>query len=726
MQKIYLVAAILLFSALSASAQNAVLRGVITQKESLQPLPGANIYFDGTTIGTATNNQGVFQIKRITPGSYDLIISFSGFKRIKKNITLKSGENILNFEMEESKNNLGEVVITGTGTAHHLKTAPVPTELISKKAIMSAAPANFNDLMMTLSPSYDSNPGNMGSFMKINGLDNNFIVVLIDGKRMYGDIGGNNDLNRINPDNVERIEIVKGASSLLYGSDAIAGVVNIITKKSKQKLSISNSSRVRNYNTFQQNNTIDLNFGKLLSHTSFSKKRSDGWQLSTNEINRKGKLVATNAKAQAAYKDYTIEQTLTFNATKKLQFNVGGSYYQKEISIPVTVKKYGYYFNDITYSTGAKYKLNKTDYLSADYHHDQFRYYYRYNQKYKDFTNGDKAINNDQRLNNLRIKYVSAISNKNRLTLGIDYLNEKMVSEKRLVDGKAEANTIAAYTQDEITLFQNLNLVAGIRWVKHNKFGNALTPKVSVLYKLKNFSLRGTYGLGYKAPTVKELYFHYEKRKTLYLGNSNLNPQKSNYASVGIDFNNSVVSISISGYQNNVNDLIAYKTVKSEPEDKANKIKRRRQHFNLEKAKTEGVDFLFNIIIGGGFTVGGGYSYVDAKDITNNSRLEGVANNYGNVRCSYNKNWNKYKLNVNILGRIQDEKFYDDGNAKAYNIWKFTTNHKFTNLGNFILNLSAGVDNIFDFVDNSPYGSHYGTLSPGRTFFVGVNINFSK
>ncbi len=727
MQKNCLVAALLLFSVLFAGAQNAVLKGVVSQKNNQQPLPGANVYFSGTTTGTASNNQGEFQMKRLAPGDYDLVISFSGFKRIKKSITLKSGENILNFEMEESRNNLGEVVVTGTGTPHHLKTAPVPTELISKKVIASTGASDFAELMLNISPSFDFNPGVMASFMTINGLGNDFIVILIDGKRMYGDIGGNNDLNRINPDDIERIEVLKGAASLLYGSDAIAGVVNVITKKSKQKVNVSNTTRVREYATIQQSNSVDLNFRKFSWNGNFNHKSSNGWQLSPYEI-KKGELVETDAMAQNKYKDHTFSHVLTFRATPKLELYAGNSVYERDVSLPTTYKKYGYFYDDKTFEGGAKYLLNKKDYISLDYNYDKFRYYYKYNQEYKDHVDGDKSINNDQRMNNVRLKYVNKFSVKNKLTLGADYLQEKMVSANRLVDGEAEANTVALYAQDEMTFFENLDIVAGIRAVKHKEFGSAFTPKVSFLYKLSNFNLRGTYGLGFKAPTLKELYYAYEKRGTLYMGNTDLYPQKSQFYSAAVEYNNDFISTSLTAYVNNVDDLIAYQTIDSEPGDDEAGIKKRRQHYNVEEARSQGFDFLINAKLGAGFTVGGGYSYVDAKDLIADERLDGVAQNYGNIRAAYDHSWKSYHFNANIMGRLQDEKSYDNDtdNAKGYNTWKLTTNHRFTNIGAFILEASIGVDNIFDYVDDSPFGSHYGTLTPGRTIFAGLTINFAQ
>ncbi|WP_025006965.1 TonB-dependent receptor [Marinilabilia salmonicolor] len=277
MQKFFWTIVVLLWGmGMSAYSQSTSLSGKITTSKSGKSLPGANIYFKGTNTGTASNNKGHYEFNSIKPGNYSLIVSFNGFKRIRQDVEIVEGRNEMDFSLEESTSNLGEVVVTGTGTAHHLKNAPVPTELISSKEVKSVGATDFNDLMLSLSPSFDFSPGSMGAFMKLNGLSNDFIVVLIDGKRLYGDIGGNIDLNRINPDNIERIEILKGASSLLYGSDAIAGVVNVITKKSRQRSHFSNTTRIRGNNTWQQNNVVEVDAGRLSSHTSFARKSSDG------------------------------------------------------------------------------------------------------------------------------------------------------------------------------------------------------------------------------------------------------------------------------------------------------------------------------------------------------------------------------------------------------------------------------------------------------------------
>lgn len=147
---------------------------------------------------------------------------------------------------------LNEVVITGTGTEHYLKDAPVQTEVITSKALEQYQARSIDDLLSGLSPSLTFHDGDMGSHIQLNGLNNDYILIMINGKRMNGDVGGQNDLNQLNPANIERIEIVKGAASSLYGSDAIAGVINIITKRNREKMELTNTSRIGEYGDIRQ------------------------------------------------------------------------------------------------------------------------------------------------------------------------------------------------------------------------------------------------------------------------------------------------------------------------------------------------------------------------------------------------------------------------------------------------------------------------------------------
>lgn len=726
MQRInWFLTLVFLWSVSSLWAQNVSFTGTVSEKNSGEPLIGVNVYFDGTTWGTVTDKNGEFIIRNVKAGTYEVIVSNVGYHRLKEEVAISGQDTKFDCSLEKSNSTLGEVVVTGTGTAHHLKSAPVQTELIDRKLIDRIAATNFNDLMLNVSPSFDFSPGVMGPFMQLNGLGNDYILVMVDGKRLYGDIGGQTDLSRINPDNVERIEVVKGASSALYGSEAIAGVVNIITKESKRQAAAVISNRYGSYGEWIQHSGLDLNFGRFSSTTSFDRKTTEGWKLSDYELDGE-ELVATDAMAQNASTDFTFNQKFSYDLTRQLNVYIQGSKYRHDVQRPQSVGAYGYFYDDFSYTAGGEYLLGKGSTLTLDWNYDNFNYYYKYNQVSGDYSDGDKEKQTEQWRNALNLKGIFKLSQNHQLSVGGEYVNEELESEGRLLGEKADAYTLALYAQDEMKIIKNLSMVLGARYVYHKEFGNAFTPKASVLYKLKDFNVRGTYARGFKAPTLKELYYHYEKRGFLYLGNPGLDPQTSNYYALSAEYIINGLSFSVTGYQNDVDDLIDYQTVETSEEDAANGIKTTRKHYNISKAGTKGIDFLVNASLGAGFSFGGGYSYVDSKNKTDHIRLEGVAENYGNIRLGYMHNWKKYQLTANLNARFQDDKFYDDGNAKGYNLWKLTTIHRFYGPGDFVFDLSAGIDNIFDYVDDSPYGSHYGTISPGRTYFVSLQIAFNQ
>ncbi len=263
---------LVLMLAVAAGAQSYTIKGTVTEKSNGKLIVGANIMVKGLTVGAATNVNGEFTIKVPKAGDYTLVATYTGMQRLAQRVSVRGDVSDLAFRMEESVGAIDEVVVTGTGTHHSLKTAPVQTEVFSNKTIAKLAPRSFEEMATSISPSFDFTPGTMGSFLRVNGLGNDFVVLMVNGKRVYGDVSGQTDLNRISPDNIERVEVVKGASSALYGSDAIGAVINVITKKSKSTVSFDNTTRFGAYGDFQQANTLDLNIGKLSSNTQFAHK----------------------------------------------------------------------------------------------------------------------------------------------------------------------------------------------------------------------------------------------------------------------------------------------------------------------------------------------------------------------------------------------------------------------------------------------------------------------
>ena len=653
-----------------------------------------------------------------------------------------------------------EVVVTGTGTQHLLKDAPVQTEVISGRQLQQYAGRSIEDILSGLTASFDFNENDMGSHLQMNGLGNSYVLILIDGRRLHGDNGGENDLSLIDPHNIEKIEIVKGASSALYGSDAIAGVINIITKKHREQgIMLENTSRFGSYGDFRQHNGIALNFGKFSSYTNFQLQHSDGWQNTSEEALSQTEYHITDSRNKTVnrHTNWQLAEHLTYQLTPKIELYADGSIYWKRIYRPsghhpgVDVKTYDMQYNNASISAGGKWKLNETDVITLDADWKRHAYHYAYTDTtltdgYVNgrFTNyfpwfpGQEELQSDQQLTHITLKGVFSLPYEQRLSAGLEYRYDWLKAPMRVIGGKATDNTQAIYIQDEFALLNPLFLTAGVRLTRNEGFGTRLTSKLSAMLKLGDLRLRATWSQGYKTPTPKELHYQYVRNMNgvlLYLGNTDLKAQTSNYFGLSTEYSIGNLTLTLSGYYNKVDNMIALVTIPTSeaPGDLIVQYDPRkvRQYQNMEDAKTYGIDFTARYQTKH-FTAGGSYSYLDTKanqydtedDTMKEVTIDGMAHHKANWYVTWNHDFTKrYHLGIGVYGRMSSKRYYQtDGDGKGYQIWRLATTHQFGK--NY--RLEAGVDNIFNYVDRTPHGLHLGTTTPGTTVYASLTIRFNK
>ena len=291
---------------------------------------------------------------------------------------------------------LQEVVVTG----HLLKDAPVQTEVITSMMLSQYGGKSLEEILAGLTASFAFNEGDMGSQMQLNGLGNSYILVLIDGKRIHGDVGGENDLSLIDPHNIEKIEIVKGAQSALYGSDAMAGVINIITKKHLDKgLYADNVTRYGSHNDLRQHNTLAFGIGKVNSQTNFQLQRNDGWQNTSEEYAEGMVLTDSKNKTVNKFRNWQLAERLTYQPLSDLELYAEGSYYKKNILRPTNgshpscdVYTYDLRYNNASASVGGKWYLSdaskgvQRNCLSLDVDWNKHAYYYDYTARHYDYV----------------------------------------------------------------------------------------------------------------------------------------------------------------------------------------------------------------------------------------------------------------------------------------------------------------------------------------------------
>lgn len=648
---------------------------------------------------------------------------------------------------------LEEVVVTGTGTEHYLKDAPVQTEVITRRALEQFQARSMEELLAGLSPSLTFHDGSMGSHIQLNGLNNDYILILIDGKRMNGDVGGQNDLNLLNPANIERIEIVKGAASSLYGSDAIAGVINIITKKHHDKTEFTSTSRVGAYGDVRESASLGLTIGQVKSMTGVNFHHTDGWRNTDLQWNQQQLKPGSTMKTVNRSTNYTLTESLDWNVNNRLSLTASGSYYERWVVRPHGPWSYlpnDFYYRNYGFAAGGKYRLGKRNYLTADLSYDRYGYFYDYKlQEVTDyFKDGDRITyfpgqrikQSVQRQVLGQAKGVFYIGDRHLLNTGFEYLYNHLESPHHIDGDRASVYTLAAYAQEEWTAADDVVLTAGARGTVHKETGFNLSPKIAVLYNKGDFRLRASYALGYKSPTVKELYYNYTATLgggslTAYHGNKDLKAQTSQYASVGVEYAGRKFQASVTAYANFLRNMIELAEINLTAEEKLDEIEKSKMYLNLTQARIWGVDFTFNYQPVQTLTVSGGYSFSDPRaqypdqgaDYMKYIPIDATSQHNATLNASWHHTWSRYRLGLAVYGRYQSVRRYvEDNDADAFQTWRINTAHTLLGMKKWTLTLNVGMDNLFNYVDRTPFGRNRATTTPGRTVYASALIKFKN
>lgn len=699
-----------------------------------------------------------------------------------KNIILVSlaAQSVVALNAQEKVDTLSEVVVTGTGTERLLRNAPVQTEVISRKMLDSYGGKSIEDILGGLTSSFAFSEGDMGSQMQLGGLGNSYILILVDGKRLHGDVGGENDLGLIDPHNIERIEIVKGAQSALYGSDAMAGVVNIITKKHADSgLFVENTTRYGSHNDMRQHDGFGFRVGKWSSYTNFQLQHNDGWQ-NTAEQYAEGKVLTdTRTKTTNRFTNWQIAERMTYSLRKDIELYAEGSYYTKRIYRPTNGKypSCDVYTYDLLYRNGSaalggKWNINakKKDVLTFDVDWNLHDYYYRYTartyeyvkligEQYGDmngewysvpYYKGQKNLQSDQQRVMAQAKSVLHLPHANTLNSGVEYRYDYLHAPQRTDNGSASDWTAAAYVQDEFDMLRWFNLTAGLRFVGNENFGVRLTPKVSTMFSIGDVRLRLGWSQGFKTPQVKEMhyrYLHVMGSSTFFnMGNESLKPQTSNYFSGGAEYRGQRLTMSVTGYYNKLDNMIALVNVPIEEippgitsaylGDGSENVQAR-MYKNMEDAKTWGVDVNASYKICSGLDVNASYSYLDTKahlydsahDKLKEVTIDGMAHHKWSASAVYAHRFSgSYKMGANLSVRGSSTRMYENnGNGKAFQLWRVNTTHDIGREGKpTAYRVEFGVDNIFNHVDRTMQPYHRGTNSAGTTVYGSFSIRFHQ
>ena len=650
--------------------------------------------------------------------------------------------------------NLNPVVVTGSGHHQRLKSTATPVHVLSSQEIKEQGIATFDAALTRMMPQASMSPNSMGTFLRLNGLGNKYILILINGQKLTGDISNNVDLNRINMSRVKRIEVLDGAASSLYGSDAIAGVINIITDQpTQQMVSITSDTHLSGHGILTEAVTLDIFKNGFGSYTSFTHDRADSYQTTDLEY-VKGSETETQktiAPFFTGYRSNIFGQKFTYAPNRHLALNAGLDYSYKITDRPETRQDitggtdYEMRYKGFRWNVGGIYKFTARNSLQADFTVDRFRYGKQYDVETKNYAVGDYVQSKKQCSMEGELKAILGLVENSTTIFGADWRKDWLDA----TSGNISQNvyTIAAYAQHEQKLFKDLTATLGLRYTYHETFNSHLTPKVTLMYAPGNFRLRATYSAGFRAPGLDELYYHYYSvnrgKPQIIFGNQDLNPEKSNYFALNAEYRNEVIAVSLTGYLNRINDMVVRQNIEVEASSmamlrkefpemtdaEAAKLERYSLYQNSDKGDVKGVQVNVSANLFPGFNLNANYVYTYARTQSGDewTLLERSIRHAATIAANYHHSWGRYGLNVNLNGRLQSKTYYPDyEDAPGYGIWNLHTTHSFDVARWAFLEPSIGVDNIFDKVDRRIDSSmrKYALYSPGRMLVVGLKVRF--
>lgn len=670
-------------------------------------------------------------------------------------------------ETKEKSIELNPVVVTGTGTFRHADNSPVAVKVITAKELRDANVTSLTEAFSRLTSNITSHTNGMGEFINFNGVSDDYILILLNGKRVSGD----DKWNRISLDNIKRIEILPGAASALYGSDALAGVINVITDENKAGVSASSRTNFTSKGRFNQDINVDANIGKLSSFTTYSHRQADAWQVNkyqeftekdatTGEDISVAKL--TGRPMSQAFRSENLDQRLEYRFNSKFDVYAKGNYYDyitlrdhaasyfKQSQDKTTgaykytsTQAYTYDLHHVSFNlgAGARWVPNKNSHIYFDIYTDNFASDYDYWQ-----TATAEAYSETRKKThyyNETLRGIFRLNSWNKLSGGIELEQNRLHSQSDNISGES-TSTSNIFVQDELNLAKGLEAVVGLRYTYNNNFGSHVTPNVALFYRISGVSLRASYAGGYRTPTLSQLYATDQAKTTsrYTMNNTELKPEKNDFFNLNAEYSNKWMTFSVSAFQNDIRDMINYRTLTEEEilgNEKYSAIredgwKTIRQRDNIDRATIKGLSANVKFIMPCGFALSGGYTYTDSKAKTKTlntktqeyetteSPVDKSVHNVANAALTWDHSWGIYHLNVNLNGHIQSRRYSSTyGYAPEYSQWNITTSHTIR-LKSCTLQPTLGIDNIFNKRDTSYWNSNFSTINPGRALVVGCSL----
>lgn len=621
---------------------------------------------------------------------------------------------------------LGEVVVTGTRTPKFLKDTPIQTRVITSREIEKTDATNIQDLLQQELPGVEfSYAMNQQTHLNFSGFGGQGVLFLIDGERLAGETMDDVDFTRLNMDNVERIEIVKGAASALYGSNATGGVINIITKKTDKPWTLNVNGRLARHNEQRYGASFGLN-GKRLGNM-FTANYTD---VDNFDVHSAAGPVTRIISTVYGDRTLNLKDQLVWSPSRNVEIGGRVGYFFRQTTRTAEQPER---YRDFSGGLRIDWTLSDHDMLQANYAFDQYD-----KSDYQKLRKLDIRDYSNVR-NMFRLLYNHTFGSGDILTAGADFMHDYLFNTN-LDNTERKQDSFDFFLQYDWRISQKLEAVGAVRYDYFSDGGESrLTPKLNLCYKpVRNLSLRAGYGMGFRAPTLKEKYYDFDMAGIWIVeGNAALKSEISHNLNLSAEYVKGHYNLTASAYYNKVENKLAtgapyFRT----PSDKLPYL----PYTNLDGYSVYGGEIGVQARWDNGMSARFTYAYTK-EELPTDKQGNAVNNQYIparrhslNVRYDYDRQFSaRYGFSAGISGRLlsgteneEYRNYYDVSQGTvcvsypAYTMWKLSLVQR---IGKAV-KLTTALDNLFNYRPKYYYLNS--PVTDGINFQIGLSIDIHE
>ena len=668
------------------------IKGMVKDSKNQKPISDVNIYLKKSRTGTTSDENGEFVLD-IKNDKDELEIEFSHVA-YESVFIYGWNKDFIEIEMNEVFLQLDDIVVTSMKCEYNLSNVPIYTEIINKSAIRQSGAVTLSDLMEQ-TPGISKNYDVHGSFdYNLLGLDSKYILILKDGNPITGKFNDKVDLDQIMVSNTDRIEIIKGPGSALYGTEAMGGVINIISDKNIKKnkvevqlRKISYEDDIKEFQNGSSGDVLSLTYGKSYKAFEFQSSilsqrlRKNG---SNNDLG-KDKIDKLNIDGQLGWE----------SSNEKNEVNIRFIYFD-QLDGAKELTSTGYLVS--SNSTNIDRKDIKVDYKKIINKNVTFfqnisssHYSREYNQSGIDSTFFRLNMAKESLIDyEAKINFNTSVYN---WIVGFEY-SEPGYNNMRLRDTTHRRTLKGLFLQNQYMMSEKINLVTGFRSDIYNK-KIVYNPRIALMFNFnKKIKYRLSYGEGFRVPSILETFIDFYNIDQGYMvkGNPNLKPEKSKGLTFNLDFSgNNRFRLNFLGYYN-----IFTNKISTEQQTNAAVSPTTFSYQNISEATFKGFEMFSDFILDNTSTIRLNLNLRESNDENGMELPRTIPVSTG---INYTQNIQRYRLRL-ILNYSYNRR---TKSVSSFEILDLRLNKKISK--NFSLNI--GIKNIGNFTD-SEYGPYIG------------------